>query len=326
MPNSSITRPPRVLVTGAYGFVGSAYCAQLAAAGVPWLGVVREPHGEEKRPEILSLGDLAHADWPTIFEHYRIDSIVHLAARAHRMHDTAADPRAEYRRENVKVTDRLLAAARLARVRRFVFASTVKVHGESTPPGIILRESDPLAPVDDYARSKAYAEERVQDFGRELGIEVVTLRLPLVYGPGAKANFAELVEAVRTRRVLPFGAARNQRSLVGMTNLCAALDAARTHPGAAGETFFVTDGDDVSTPELIRAIGDALEVKPRLWSLPPPLVRGIAALAGRRDAARRMFESLAVDNARIRRALGWTPPSTLAEELLRIAAASRAAH
>jgi UDP-glucose 4-epimerase len=310
----------RVLVTGAYGFVGAGYCAHLAATGTPWLGAVRARRPGESRPEIVEPGDFTHADWASVFEEYRIDCVVHLAARAHRMRDDASDPRTAYRRENVKVTDQLLAAARLARVRRFIFASSVKVHGESTPPGVILRESDPLAPQDDYARSKALAEERVRDFGRELGIETVTLRLPLVYGPGVKANFAELVAAVHLRRVLPFGRARNQRSLLGLANLCAAIDAARTHPLAAGETFFVSDGDDVSTPELIRALALALDVKPRLWPLPPWLVLAVATLLGRREAARRMFESFAIDSARIRRALGWTPPATMADELKRVAA------
>jgi len=137
------------------------------------------------------------------------------------------------------------------------------------------------------------------------------------------ANFAALVDAVRTRRVLPLGAIRNQRSLLGVTNLCAALDAARTHPLAANETFLVSDGKDVSTPELVRAIGDALEVRPHLWRWPLQLLLLLATLALRRDAARRLLESFAIDSAKIRRTLGWTPPLTLADELQRLAQALR---
>jgi nucleoside-diphosphate-sugar epimerase len=148
----------------------------------------------------------------------------------------------------------------------------------------------------------------------------VILRLPLVYGPGVKANFAELVDAVRRRRALPLGAIRNRRSLLGITNLCSAIDCVLEHPAAAGETFFVEDGDDVSTPELVNAIAAAFGVTPRLWRVPPGLLTVVAALAGRRSAARRLRDSLAVDDAKIRRTLGWKPPQTLAGELQRLAA------
>ena len=313
----------RVLVTGAYGFTGTAYCAHLASTGVDWIGAVRARRPGESRNEIVEAGDFAQADWESIFARVPIHAIVHLAARAHRIRDDAADIHAEYRRQNVKVTDRLLAAARVANVSRFVFASTVKVHGESTPPGTVLCETDPLAPADEYARSKAAAEDRVRDFGRKPRMAAVILRLPLVYGPGVKANFAELVDAVRRRRVLPLGAIRNQRSLLGITNLCSALDCVRVHPDAPGETFFVADGEDVSTPELVRAIAVALDVRPRLWRVPPPLLTTLATIAGRRSAARRLTESLAIDDARIRRSLGWKPPLTMADELERLAASLR---
>lgn len=313
----------KVLVTGAYGFIGEAYCAHLAAQKIPYVGAVRARRAGETRPEIVEVGDFAEADWTGPLVAERVDCIVHLAARAHRMKDDAPDPRAAYQRENVEVTSDLLEAALAAQVRRLVFASSVKVHGEVTAPGVILRESDPVAPQDNYARSKAEAEAWVRECGQEHGIETVILRLPLVYGPGVKANFAALVDAVRTRRVLPLGAIRNQRSLLGVTNLCAALDAARTHPLAANETFLVSDGKDVSTPELVRAIGDALEVRPHLWRWPLQLLLLLATLALRRDAARRLLESFAIDSAKIRRTLGWTPPLTLADELQRLAQALR---
>src|SRR5258708_3764847 len=163
----------RVLVTGAYGFAGSAYCAHLASAGIPYAGVVRTRRADESRAEIVEVGDFTLTDWDSLLAKTPAECVVHLAARAHRMREAGADAHAEYRRENVKVTDRLLAAARLAHVRRFVFTSTVKVHGESTPPGVVLRESDPLAPVSEYARSKAAAEERLRDFGRDMGLATV---------------------------------------------------------------------------------------------------------------------------------------------------------
>lgn len=312
----------RVLVTGAYGFVGAAYCAQLEATGVPYVGAVRTRKPDEIRDGIVALGDFAEADWDGLFARLSIRQVVHLAARAHRMHDDAEDPAAQYRRENVKVTDRLLAAARIARVSRFVFASTVKVHGTTTPPGIVLRETDPVAPADDYARSKAAAEKRVRQFGEELGLGIVILRLPLVYGPGVKANFAGLVDAVRARRILPFEAIVNQRSLLGLTNLCSALERVREHPDAASNTFFVTDGDDVSTPELVRAIAAAYGIRPRLWRVSPRLLALAGALTGRRGTVERLVGSFAIDDARIRRTLDWRPPLSLADELAKMAAAA----
>jgi nucleoside-diphosphate-sugar epimerase len=313
----------RVLVTGAYGFVGAAYAAHLSATGRPWIGLVRTRHAGEDRDEIVAIGDFTEADWAAVFAAHPIDHVVHLAARAHRMGEDAFDAAEAYRRENVRVTDRLLAAARLARVKRFVFASTVKVHGESTPPGVVLRESDPIAPADAYAHSKAAAEAHVREFGKDLGLATVILRLPLVYGPGVKANFASLVDAVRRGRALPLGAIRNRRSLLGLTNLCSAIDCVLEHPAAAGETFFVEDGEEVSTPELVRAIASALDVRPHLWRVPPGLLTVVATLAGRRSTARRLRDSLAIDDAKIRRTLGWKPPQTLADELQRLAASQR---
>lgn len=316
-----------VLVTGAYGFIGDAYCRHLAAQGIPYVGIVRARRADETRDQIVEVGDFADCDWTAPLIAHQVDCIVHLAARSHRLADDAPDPLATYRRANVEVTSELLEAAEAAEVGRFVFASSVKVHGAYTPPGVIWRESDPVDPQDAYARSKAEAEAWVRGVARmstkpgshERALETVILRFPLTYGPGVKANFAALVDAVRTRRPLPFGAIRNQRSLLGLANACSAIDAARTHPAAAGETFLVCDGDDVSTRELVVAIGEALEVRPRLWSLPPSLLLLLSTLVSRRAEARRVLESLAIDSAKIRRSLAWSPPATLHDELVRLA-------
>lgn len=333
----------KVLVTGAYGFIGRAYCNHLAATGVPYVGIVRAREPGETRVEIVAAGDFAKAEWTAPLLEHHVECIVHLAARSHRLRDDAADPPAEYRRANVEVTNNLLEAAKAVEsVTRLVFASSVKVHGQFTPPGIFWRETDTPSPQDDYARSKAeaetlvresaggrarskaYAETLVRETPSEQGLETVILRLPLTYGPGVKANFAALVDAVRARRWLPLGAIRNHRSLLGITNACSALDAARVHPAAAGETFLVSDGDDVSTPELVRAIADAFDVRPRLLNVPTQLLMTAATMALRRADARRVLESLAIDSAKIRRSLAWSPPFTLEEELERIARSIRA--
>ncbi len=313
----------RVLVTGAYGFIGHAYCAELAAFGVQWIGAVRERAPDEARDSVvavgdLAVGDLAVGDWSQLIALHRIDGVVHLAARSHRVIDDDPDRRAAYTRANVDATRKLLEAARDAGVRRFVFASTVKVHGDYTPPGVVWRETDPLAPKDDYARSKVEAEALVSRCGSENAMQTVILRFPMVYGPGVKANFAALFDAVRKRRWLPFGAIRNQRSLLGLANACAAIEIARTHPDAAGQIFLVSDGDDMSTPELVVAMADALNVKPRLIPLSSPLLYALLTMIGKRAQARRLLESLAIDSAKIRRSLEWTPPSTMQQEFARL--------
>ena len=308
----------RVLVTGAYGFIGHAYGAELSTRGVEWIGAVRERAADEARDNIVAVGDFAVADWSRVIAGHPIDCIVHLAARSHRVVDDDPDPRAAYTRANVDATRRLLEAARVAGVRRFVFASTVKVHGDYTPPGVVWRETDPLEPKDEYARSKVVAEALVDRFGREHAMQTVILRFPMVYGPGVKANFAALFDAVRGRRWLPFGAIRNQRSLLGLANACAAIELARTHRDAPGQVYLVSDGDDMSTPELVDAMADALNVRPRLISLPSSLLYALLTLIGKRAQARRLLESLAIDSAKIRRSLEWTPPSTMQQELARL--------
>ena len=313
---------PRILVTGANGFIGHAYCAHLAQRGVPFVGAVRGLDAGagpvHATGAVVAIGDFATADWAALIADHDVDCIVHLAARSHRIVDDDPDPPAAYRRDNVDATRALLHAAEVAGVRRFVFTSSVKVHGDYSPPGVVWRESDPVAPRDEYARSKAEAEALVREVGHRHGIATVILRFPLVYGPGVKANFAALADAVRRRRPLPLGGIRNRRSLLGLTNVCAAIDAARLNPAAAGQTFLVSDGDDVSTPELVRAIADALGVRPRLIALPPWLLEALMTIALRRDDARRLMQSLAIDSARIRRSLAWAPPSTLADELQRM--------
>ena len=307
-----------VLVTGAYGFIGRAYCADLAVRGVGWIGAVRKFAPGESRDNIIAVGDFADANWARLIAQHRVDSIVHLAARAHRVVDDDPDPPAAYARANIDVTRALLEAARDAGVQRFVFASTVKVHGDYTPTGVVWRETDPLEPKDDYARSKVEAEALINRFAREHTMQTVILRLPMTYGPGVKANFAALFDAVRKRRWLPFGAIRNQRSLLGLSNACAAIEVARTHPNAAGQVYLVSDGDDMSTPELVIAMADALDVRPRLLSLPSSLLYAMLTMIGKRAQARRLLESLAIDSAKIRRSLEWTPPSTMDDELARL--------
>jgi nucleoside-diphosphate-sugar epimerase len=293
----------KVLVTGAAGFVGRHLCARLRDGGATVHEAVRRVDGAA-RSGVIAVGDIGPGtEWGPALE--GVDAVVHLAARVHLMSDAAADPLAEYRRVNVEGTLRLARQAAAAGVRRLVFASSVKVNGEGTPPGTAFREADPPAPADPYGVSKHEAE---QGLAATAGIETAVVRPPLVYGPGVGANFLRLMRAVHRGVPLPLGAVDNRRSLVYVENLADVLALCASHPAAAGGTFLASDGPPLSTPALVRALGRALGRRPRLVPVPPALLRGAASLVGRGPAVERLCGSLVVDDSRVRAALGWRPP------------------
>ena len=318
-----------VVVTGADGFAGRAVCAHFRAAGVPFRGLVRTLSGATAaRLDMLPVGDFATIPDDALANALRgAGSVVHLAGRAHVMQETATEPRAAFRAANVVATGRVARAAAMAGAAHFVFASSVKVNGEATPPGRPFRESDPPDPRDDYAASKWEAECVLADVARETGLAVSVLRLPLLYGPGAKGNFARLTGAIARGVPLPLGSIDNRRSVLGLGNLVAALDAVLQHPAPAPGTvvtYLLADASPVATPELVRAIAAALGVAPRLLSIPPSLLRLAGACAGKAAAFERLAGSLEVDTTAFRTRFGWQPPRSLAEELSEMARGRRA--
>jgi nucleoside-diphosphate-sugar epimerase len=240
--------------------------------------------------------------------------VVHLAARVHVLREHSSDPLAEFRRVNRAGTRRLAEAAMAAGVERFVFVSTVKVHGEVSP-GRPLVESDRLAPSDAYSISKYEAEQELADVCGRSGMRLTTLRPPLVYGPGVGGNFARLLKAVDRGVPLPFGALRNRRSMVYVENLADAIAAAIEARAANGGTYLVSDGEDVSTPELVRRPAAALGRRTRLLDVPVWLLRAGASVFGRARDFDRLVGDLAVDSGAIRRALAWTPPFSMSDGL-----------
>lgn len=243
-----------------------------------------------------------------------MDAVVHLAARVHVMSDTATDPLAENRRLNTSATLALARAAMVASCRHFVFMSTIKVNGESTLDRPFT-ESDAPQPQDPYATSKFEAEQGLAALAAESSMGVTVLRPPLVYGIGVKGNFASLVQAIRKGLPLPLGAIRNRRSLIYAGNLADAVLAALQQPASGARTYLVSDGEDLSTPELIRAIAAAMDHHARLVSVPPALLRLAGWLTGRSAAVDRLLGSLVIDASRIRAELGWSPRHSLREGL-----------
>jgi UDP-glucose 4-epimerase len=307
-----VTTPDsKVLVTGANGFVGRALCAALVTSGHGVRMAVRTP--QPALPGAVAVNDMGPAtDWGAAFDGARC--VVHLAARTHVLRETAPDPLAEFRRINVDGTERLARAAAAHGVRRFVFLSSVKVNGESTAARPFT-EDDAPRPQDAYGISKLEAEQTLARVAAGTALEVVILRLPLVYGPGVKGNFLRLMDIVTRGVPLPLASVVNRRSLIYVGNLVDAITNAIDTPQAAGQIYLVSDGEDVSTPELVREIARTLEVKPRLFPCPPLVLKIAGMLSGRDAEVTRLVGSLQVDSSRMRRELGWEPRFRLEQGL-----------
>jgi nucleoside-diphosphate-sugar epimerase len=314
----------KVLITGAGGFIGRALRTHLAEHGVTHVAALRQLAPEDVGvPECVALGDFAAADWDAVLP--GVDAIVHLAGRAHVLRERHADTTA-YIVANVHVTRRLLEAAARFGVQRVVFASTVKVYGETTRRGRPFRAGDPARPRDAYAHSKSEAEKVLWQVCQANGMQGVVLRLPLVYGPGVKGNFLVLLEAIAARRRLPLAGVANRRSLLYVGNAVSAIEAALGAHGLADETLPIADAESVSTTQLIERIARGLGVNARLYHLPAALLRAGAALSGRRAAAARLLDSLEVDPTRFCEIAQWTPSVTLDEGLAATVARWRLQH
>ena len=303
----------RVLVTGATGFVGRALLAQLAGRG--WAvtaGVRTLPPAIERLPGIdyVAVGDIGpDTDWGAALRD--ITHVVHAAAHVHVMR---GGDEAEFIRVNAQGTARLAGQAAASGVRRLVLLSSIKVNGESTALQP-FRADDPPAPQDAYGRSKLGAEQALWQACGGSRLEGVVVRLPLVHGPGAKANVARLVRLVQRGLPLPFGSIDNRRSLLALGNLCDFVALALEHPRAPGRVWLLSDGDDLSTPQLVRHIAAALGQPARLVPCPVALLRALGRIAGRSAELARLTGSLRVDSGPARRELGWRPPLSVAEGL-----------
>lgn len=297
-----------VLVTGSTGFVGLAVCRQMVALGRSVRGAQRQPGATPGAWETAVVAPLSsQTDWTQALS--GCQAVVHTAARVHVMSETAEDPLTEFRRTNVEGTLELARQAAAAGVRRFVYISSIKVNGEATVANHPFTAYDMPAPQDPYGRSKLEAEQGLQRLADQTGLEVVTVRPPLVYGPGVKANFASLLRVLRLGMPLPLGSVtENRRSLVALDNLVDLLIACVEHPAAANQTFLVSDDEDLSTTHLLRRMGLALGKPARLLPVPPGWLMLGATVLGKSDVARRLLGNLQVDITHTRQTLGWTPP------------------
>lgn len=304
----------QVLVTGASGFVGTALTAQLARRGLTVRGAVRGLVPGIQPAELAPVGDVGpDTDWRSALA--GVDTVMHLAARVHVMNEHAEDPLRAFRRVNVEGTRRLAEQAAAGNVRRLVFVSSVKVHGERSLPGRPLTIFDPPVPEDAYGQSKLEAEQVLRDVALETGLEVVIVRPPLVYGRGVKGNFGRLVQLIRLGMPLPLSAIENRRSLIGLDNLVDFLVCCGRQEEAAGSTFMVSDDEVLSTPDLMRRLARAMDRRVQLFPVPVSTLRTIGRLLGRNADVERLVGSLEVDISHTREKLGWKPPVSVDEGL-----------
>ena len=334
-----------ILVTGATGFVGKALVSKFVDIGWSVKALVRQASDLLPESIVQVVGDLScfcpseRNEESVECAQSRVenlhlvqddrkllrvalkdaDVVVHAAARAHIMRNEALDPLTEYRKMN---RDATLVLARMAAelgVKRFVFMSSIGVNGKlNTKP---FTEADRVSPHDAYSISKFEAEQGLLELANETGMEVVIIRPPLVYGKNAPGNFGILVKWISKGIPLPLGAVHNRRSLVALDNLVdfITLCADRTRsPLAVNQVFMISDGDDISTTELLRKVAKAQGKMCWLLPIPVGLMKRAMQLLGKGAMADRLFGSLQVDNSKARELLGWTPVVTMDEQLARM--------
>lgn len=306
----------RVAITGAGGFIGRRTVIDLRAAGFELVPVVRRAEGIDDE---VVVGDLAQM--PPGLALPPLDACLHLAGRAHVLKDTSDDVLAAYRSTNVEGTRRLLDAAIRAGCQHFIYVSSAKAAGERSTGGALLHPDDSMHPEDAYGISKAEAEAAVRQACAAAGIAWTIVRPPLVYGPGATANFHRLLRLALSGLPLPLGAAHNRRSMVFVGNLTDAMKTMLTVPESRDRVFYVTDGEDLSIADLVRRIAHAGGKRARLVAIPRALLAVAARLAGKNDEFRRLFDDLQVDARPTTVVLDWAPPHTV-DEALRLTVAA----
>jgi nucleoside-diphosphate-sugar epimerase len=299
----------KILVTGANGFIGSSLCNMLSERSLPFLGAVRKKNHENH----FQIGNLsATTNWSNAL--LTCDTVIHLAARVHILNETSSYPLAAFRVVNVDATINLARQAVQYGVKRFIFVSSIAVNGSETKnaPFTVLDVPTPVTP---YGQSKLEAEMALWKLSQETGLEVVVIRPPAVYGPGVQANFLKLMHLVRLGIPLPLGAIHNRRSMVALDNLVDLLILCIAHQNASGETFMISDDQDVSITELLRMLAHAMKKRSCLLPVPAKIVAGSAALFGCGTAANRLLASLRVDVNHTKLKLNWTPIAGLEKSL-----------
>lgn len=302
----------RILVTGADGFIGRRLLSRLAQADAAVRTTSRgtPPELIQERMEWVP-ADLTDASLDLRDLCSECDAVVHLAGLAHKPSAKESD----YHLHNYDATRRLAEAAAAAGVTHFLFISTAGVFGSSYPPDSDFdgySENDPPQPRDAYAASKARAENFLIEIAGSSGMLYTILRPPLVYGPGVPANFLQLMRGVAAGLPLPLASVNNLRSLIFVDNLCDLIHRVLDKAEKSGGIYGVAD-TALSSPDLVRAVAGGLAVKPRLFSVPLPVLNIVGSLIGRRGTIERLTQSFVIDDTAVRRDFDWQPPVSLEE-------------
>lgn len=302
----------RLVLTGASGFIGSAVLAALDGNEVRTVGRSPVPNSSyHLNTDLCQLADLS--DLLT-----GVDCMIHCAARAHIMNDSSCNPLEEFRKINVNATLKLARQAAKTGVKRFIYISSIKVNGESTTNKTAFTPDDQPNPQDPYGQSKYEAEVALRQLAQETGLEVVIIRPPMVYGPGVKGNMRSLMRLVSKGLPLPLGGIKNARSLVAVDNLVSLIKVTMTHPNAANQTFLVSDGEDLSTSDLVSKIALGLNKGTFLLPIPVVVFSKLLILAGKGAIADRLFGSLQVDLTKTKKLLHWEPSFSVQEGIKRM--------
>lgn len=302
-----------ILLTGVTGFVGNRLLTMLKEKGHQCRAAIRRPSSTvDVQTDSVVVGEIdAQTDWHEAVKD--MDVVVHLAARVHVMNDQSDNPLLEFRKINLEGTRSIAEAAVKAGVKRFVYISSIKVNGEATN-GSSFTAQDVPSPSDPYAISKWEAEKALQEISKQTGLEVVVVRPPLVYGPGVKANFLNLIRLVRKRIPLPLAGIKNKRTLVARDNLADLIMTCCEHPAAPGHVFLAGDDESVSTAELITKIANSFAQRSPVFYFPPKLMAWAASLLGKQAVWHRLSGSLEVDNSEAKKVMAWQPVATMDEE------------
>lgn len=299
----------KILITGANGFIGTHLCSELLHRNIGFRATARNANEN-------SYTDFVNCDLETTKSLDQLmdgcDIVIHLAGRAHMTSDNS---REKYRVANELVTQRLANAAAQNGITRFVYLSSIKVNGESSNPGLPIRQSDTPHPLDNYGRSKLAAELALQEICHDNSMEYVIIRPTLVYGQGVKANFSALISAVNRGIPLPIATVKNARSMIGINNLVDLIIATCTNQKAANQTFLASDGIDTSTPALVQLIAQSLNRPSRIFPFPVFVLRLLAAAVGKSSFIDKLTGSLSVDISHTTNTLNWKPPFSTESEV-----------
>lgn len=319
----------KILITGSSGFIGKSLCKKLSKSGKQIRAIVRTTNSFSKNTDIeyVFVRDISlKTNWKDIL--VDVDCIIHCAGRAHVMNEKNKDTYKIFQSVNVQGTKQLAEQASKAEVKRFIFLSSVKVNGECTyniDKDISYRQkkrifsyNDLPDPQDSYALSKFEAENVLWEISSRTGLEVSILRLPLVYGYGVKGNLANLLKLIAFSIPLPLRMVKNQRSMIGIDNLVDLLITCVDHPNAAGKTFLVSDGEDLSTPDFIRYIANSMGYKARFFPIPIFLIKLLGLILGKQAEINRLVGSLKIDSSYTQKQLNWTPPVSVVEGIRRM--------